>query len=156
MTDERRTTKYERGGVTPRSLNKASRRRVTPVYVAGGTPSTLGKTAANFMLFHAPPGGADIYQVYVTGNKTLGHAVNEADTHIFRLINATDGATLNSADVSLSGVTLSSTAWKALNPDQNLEMGAGEGLQLQMSISGTPPTFAALGAMVEWEPAFAE
>jgi hypothetical protein len=156
MTDERRTTKYERGGVTPRTLNKAGRRRVTPVYIHGGFPSTIGDEAKNFMLFHAPPGGADIYQVYMTGNTTIPHAANEADTHIFTLINSTDGATLNSADASLSGVTLAPTGWKALNPDQNTEMGAGEGLQLQMTISGSPPTFGALGLMVEWEPAFAE
>jgi len=109
--------------------------------------------ANNFMLMRGDGSAPRVKSVYVNTNAAMYHAAAEADTWIFNLINATDGSTLNSVAASLSNQTLTATGWKEIPVNNgNSTLGSGEGLQVQISESGTAQTLDEVGFAITWEP----
>lgn len=100
--------------------------------------------------------GAEVPQItgcYVNTGTAMYHAAGEADTWIFQLRNVTRSLNLVKNNASLSGVTLTATAWKQLPINNgNSTLGAGNSLQFQLTESGTAQTLDQLSVQIEWVP----
>jgi len=126
----------------------AIERQVT-VTSCGLTPSS----AQNYLVFRAPPSGAEITAAYVSPGSAQNHAGNEADTWIFSLKNKTTGNALHAQACSLSNQTLAATGFKTI-PINNgaATLLAGEMLRLEASVSGSPDALNFPVCVIEWVP----
>jgi len=142
--------------VSPSSLMTGAKRDSETV-----TINTSNTGAFNRTVFRAPPSGARITYVGVNNHTEMYHASNEADTWIFTLKNrstsTSSNVTLNAQAVSLSGQTLAATSFKEIPVNNgNSTLGAGDVLQLQLTVSGTPQTLADSICYIEWTPVDAD
>lgn len=142
-----RQTLGPRTKVGPSNFLDGAGRRIA-VITLGGT--TTGDKDYN--LLRVTSGKIQINRMDWTNNAQMYHAAAEADTWAFDIVNASTGATLNSAAASLSGVTLAATAYKQIPLlNGNSTLSAGETLQLQLTASGVPQTLANSMVVVDYD-----
>jgi len=124
------------------------RRRTMTVHLGAAVAG-----ADNWPILRAGAEAPQITGCYVNAGVDMYHAANEADTWIFQLRNVTRGLNLAKNNGSLSGVTLTATAWKSIPMNNNNStLGSGNSLQFQLTESGTAQTLDQLSVMIEWQP----
>ena len=134
--------------VSQKSLQSGAKRQLERV-----TLNTSNTGAFSRMLMRGPDSKAQVTYVGVNNPTQIYHAAGAVDAWIFDLINSTTGATLNSVAASLSGQTLAATAFKSIPVDNgNSTLKSGDGLQLQLTVSGVPQTLFNAQVQVEWVP----
>src|SRR3990167_10183080 len=152
------TSEMEAGAITQSKLGADSvgltavsdpiRRRTMTVRLGAAVTA-----ADNWPIMRAGAEAPQITGCYVNAGVDMYHAANEADTWIFQLRNVTRGLNLAKNNASLSGVTLTATAWKSIPMNNNNStLGSGNSLQFQLTESGTAQTLDQLSVMIEWQP----
>jgi hypothetical protein len=131
----------------PANLLPGAAREVIAVTLGGTTTGSK-----NYNLMRVTSGKIQINRIDWTNHAQMYHAAAEADTWAFDIVNASNGATLNSVAASLSNQTLAATAFKQLLVDNgNSTLKIGETLQLQITASGAPQTLADSMVVIDFD-----
>jgi len=107
----------------------------------------------NFPLMHAGAEAPRIMGCYVNSGVEMRHDEASDDMWTFQLKNITRALSMAPMGTSLSGITLAATAWRAVPlSNGNSTLGAGDCLQMHLTVSGTGQTLDRFMCQLEWQP----